>query len=182
MRRIGAEQFHPELGKLTLTAFLRPLVTKHLAVIIKLDRQILLHAVGNKRANHSGGAFRPKRKAFAAAVFKTVHFLGNDVAGIAEVAGKHFGKLENRGFYFFKPVFFHHFLAGSHYLLGFSFRRAVQIVSTAHALQFRHNFLSLKRKENSKTPPAIFRLNFTCRLMFRRFHKRIKRNVHFLFG
>ncbi len=82
--------------KLPAAAFLWALIAEHGPPVKKLQRQFLGQSVRDKSARHAGRAFRAQRNAFAASVLERIHFLGDNIGRVAQRAGKHVGKLEDR--------------------------------------------------------------------------------------
>jgi hypothetical protein len=57
---------------------------------------VLLPALADIGPADAGGEFRPQGQRIPAPVLERVHLLGDDVGGLAERSGEHFGRLEHR--------------------------------------------------------------------------------------
>ena len=96
--------FDADLVELAHPSLLWPLIAKHRAGIEIFQRQALRHAVGDHRADHAGGVFRPQGQGLAPTVSEIIGLLGNNVAAVAKRAREHLGEFEDRGRHFLKAV------------------------------------------------------------------------------
>ena len=92
-----------DLMELPLAAGLRPLRAKHRPHVEKPCR-LGQFTRARKIAHYTRGAFGTKRKAPAAAVLKSVHFLLDHLGRVAQRPDKDFGVLKNGGADFIKVV------------------------------------------------------------------------------
>ena len=104
LRLGGADDLGVELVELAEAALLRPLVAEGRAVRRDLERRILLPALAQIGAADAGGELGPQRDRFPAAVLERVHFLRDDVGGLADRPREHRGLLDRRHLDALEPV------------------------------------------------------------------------------
>ena len=104
LRLAGADDLGVELVELAEAALLRPLVAERGTVRRDLQRRILLPALAQIGAADAGGELGPQRDRFPAAVLERIHFLGNDVGGLADRPREHCGLLDCRHLDPLEPV------------------------------------------------------------------------------
>ena len=90
--------------ELPVSALLRPLVAEYRAVCGELQRRKLLPPFAQIRAADAGRELRPKGERIPVALGEAVHLLGDDIGGLADGAGEHFGRFEHRRFDALKGV------------------------------------------------------------------------------
>ena len=91
-----ADQLDADLVKLPEAPLLRPLVAEHRPAVEKFQRRALEQPVRQHRTDDARRVLRPQGDFFAAAIGKAVHFLGDDIAGLADRPAEDFGELKNR--------------------------------------------------------------------------------------
>ncbi len=96
LRLARADDLGVDLVELAVAALLRAFVAEQRAVGGELERGVLLPAVGEVGARDPGGEFGPQGERIAAAILERIHFLGDDIGGLADRAGEHLGLFEHR--------------------------------------------------------------------------------------
>ena len=86
-RVLGADFFDAELGELAVTASLGAVMTEHGAHVVELvDLRVAVELVFQEGPDDRSRIFRAQCHAAAAAVFKGIHFLGDDVCRFPDAA------------------------------------------------------------------------------------------------
>jgi hypothetical protein len=96
-RRLHTEGFHSELIELTVASFLRAFIAEHGARIIEfLQRVSLIKTVFDIMADHTCSPFRAQGDTPPFTVFKSIHFLLDDIGTVSDTPGKELGSLHHR--------------------------------------------------------------------------------------
>ena len=104
LRLAGADDLGVELVEFAEAALLRPLVAEGRAVGRDLQRRELLPAFAQIGAADAGGELGPKRDRLPAAILERIHFLRDDVGGLADGAREHRRLLDRRHLDALEPV------------------------------------------------------------------------------
>src|SRR5438445_3273334 len=104
LRLGGADDLGIELVEFAKAALLRARIAERRAVSRDLERRILLPAFGEIGAADAGGELGAQGDRFAAAVLERIHFLGDDVGGLADRARENMRLLNRRHFDAFEAV------------------------------------------------------------------------------
>src|SRR5581483_5460901 len=91
-----ADRFDIELVELTVAARLWRFMAEHRTYAPELVPLAAEHAVGNERADHSGGRFRAQGEALASLRLERVHLLTDNIGELADRALEECGGLDER--------------------------------------------------------------------------------------
>ena len=100
----------------------------------QLHRRKLLPAIGKVSPRNASGEFGPQGNRIAAAVFETIHFLGNNIGRLTQAARKHRSGFNHRQLQALKTIKLAHAFEGRDHMRKAFLGLTEHVLRAAHGL------------------------------------------------